>query len=86
MKVWLTSLGEIYPLSHDLASLLDMFRKRGEDVAWFDDLMDDTGYAVRLRYTSADTDSQPLDRCKALAQTQALHEIVWQRPAELDAW
>ncbi len=36
LKAWLASLGEIYPLSHDLASLLDMLRKRGADVARFD--------------------------------------------------
>ena len=29
LKAWLASLGEIYPLSHDLASLLDMLGKRG---------------------------------------------------------
>ena len=84
LKAWLASLGEIYPLSHDLASLMDMLRKRGADVFRFDGLVDYTGYAVRLRYTSADTDSRPLDRGKALAQTEALLEIVGQRLAELD--
>ena len=51
LKAWLASLGEAYPLSHDLASLLDVLRTCGADVARFDELVDYTRYAVRLRYT-----------------------------------
>ena len=42
LKAWLASLGEIYPLSHDLASLLDMLSVRDLDVARFDELVDYT--------------------------------------------
>ena len=62
LKAWLASLGETYPLSHDLASLLDMLSARGLDVARFDELVDYTRYAVRLRYAPADPGTKPLDR------------------------
>ena len=85
LKAWLASLGEVYPLSHDLAMLLDMLRERGVDVVRFDELVDYTGYAVRLRYTSADPDAQPLDRGKALEQIDALSEDVGRQLSEVDS-
>ena len=50
LKAWLALLGETYPLSHDLAALLDMLAARGVDTARFDGLVDYTRFAVRLRY------------------------------------
>ena len=32
LKAWLALLGETYPLSHDLAALLDMLTARGVDI------------------------------------------------------
>ncbi|MCY3596175.1 MAG: hypothetical protein OXG71_01865 [Rhodospirillales bacterium] len=61
-----------------------MLRERGVDVVRFDELVDDTGYAVRLRYTSADPDARPLDRGKALAQMEALTDDVGQQLSEID--
>ena len=37
-KAWLALLGETYPLSHDLAVLLDLLNACGMDVARFDKL------------------------------------------------
>ena len=84
LKAWLASLGEIYPLSHDLASLLDMLRTRGADVARFDELVDYTRYAVRLRYAGADSGGHPLDRDHALGQVEALLEEVRRRLADVE--
>ena len=84
LKAWLASLGEIYPLSHDLASLLDMLRTRGSDIARFDELVDYTRYAVRLRYASADSGVHPFDRDNALGQVEALLEEVRRRLAEAE--
>ena len=83
-KAWFASLGEIYPLSHDLASLLDMLRTRGADITRFDELVDYTRYAVRLRYAGADPGVYPLDRDNALGQVEALLEEVGRRLAEAE--
>ena len=76
LKAWLASLGETYPLSHDLATLLDMLNARGVDIARFDELVDYTPYAVRSRYATADPGAKPLDRGKALGHLGALLKEV----------
>ena len=78
-KAWLASLGETYPLSHDLAVLLDLLNACGMDVARFDELVDYTRYAVRLRYEAADPGASPLDRAAAVRHVEALLEEVRQR-------
>ena len=83
LKAWLASLGETYPLSHDIASLLDMLRTRGVDIAPFGELVDYTRYAVRLRYAGADPGVQPLDRDNALRHVKALLEEARRRLAEV---
>ena len=83
-KAWLASLDEIYPLSHDLAALLDMLRTRGVDIERFDDLVDYTRYAVRLRYAGADPGAHSLDRDDALGQVEALLEEIRRRLAEVE--
>ena len=84
-KAWLASQGETYPLSHDLAALLDMLSTGGADVARFDGLVDYTRYAVRLRYTAADPNSCPPDRPQAIEQVEALLAAVRRRLAETEA-
>ena len=41
-KAWLALQGETYPLSHDLATLLDILSAGGADVTRFDGLVDYT--------------------------------------------
>ena len=84
LKAWLASLGETYPPSHDLASLLDMLSVRGLDVARFDELVDYTRFAVRLRYAAADPGAKPLHRGKTVGQVEALLEEVRRRLAEAE--
>lgn len=84
-KAWLASQGETYPLSHDLAALLDMLSVGGADVARFDGLVGYTRYAVRLRYAGADPGAGPLDRPKAVARVEALRAAVLRRLAETEA-
>ena len=85
LKAWLASLGETYPLSHDLASLLDMLSARDPDISRFDELVDYTRYAVRLRYVPADPGAKPLDRDETVGQVDVLLEEVRQRLAEAEA-
>ena len=85
LKAWLASWGEAYPLSHDLAALLDMLNSAGADVADFDGLVDYTRYAVRLRYASADPGVGQLNRPVAIKQVEALLAAVQCRLAETEA-
>ena len=71
-KDWLVSRGEIYPLSHDLATLLDILGTGGADVTRFDGLVDYTRYAVRLRYSGTDPGTCPLDRPEAIELVETL--------------
>ncbi len=79
LKAWLAMLGETYPLSHDLAALLDMVNTHGADVARFDTLVDYSRYAVRLRYAGADPGARPLNRSEALGRVDELFEEVQRR-------
>ncbi len=82
LKAWLALLGETYPLSHDLAALLDMLAARGVDIARFDGLVDYTRFAVRLRYAGADPGAGTLDRGAALGRVDVLLEAVRRRLRE----
>ena len=82
LKAWLALLGETYPLSHDLAALLDMLAARGVDIARFDGLVDYTRFAVRLRYAGADPGAGTLDRGEALGRVDVLLEAVRRRLRE----
>ena len=84
-KAWLALRGETYPLSHDLAALLDMLSTGGADVARFDALVDYTRYAVRLRYAGADPGACPLDRPEAIKRVEALLSAVRRRLGETEA-
>ncbi len=84
-KAWLASQGETYPLSHDLAALLDILSAGGADVARFDGLVDYTRYAVRLRYAGTDPGACPLDRPEAVERVEALLATVRRRLAETEA-
>ena len=81
LKAWLASLGETYPLSHDLASLLDMLSAHEPEIARFDELVDYTRYAVRLRYVPTDPGAKPLDRNETVRQVDVLLEEVRRRLA-----
>lgn len=85
LKAWLASRGETYPLSHDLAALLDMLNVGGADVAHFGGLVDYTRYAVRLRYAPTDPGTDPLDRRQAIEWVEALLAAVRRRLARPEA-
>ena len=78
-KAWLATLGETYPLSHDLAMLLDLLNTCGMDVARFEDVVDYTRFAVRLRCTAAESGTRALDRETAVRRVEALLEEVRRR-------
>lgn len=84
LKAWLALLGEKYPLTHSIETLLDLLDDRGAAVESFRNLVDYTPYAVEFRYVGVDPDAEPIDREGAIATVEALLERVGCRPAEVD--
>ena len=72
LKAWLALLGEAYPLTHSIETLLDLLDDRGAAVESFRNLVDYTPYAVEFRYAGVDPDAEPIDREGALANVEAL--------------
>ena len=86
-KAWIALQGETYPLSHDLAPLLDMLSAGGADATRFDELVDysrHTRRTVVMRYAAADPDAGQLDRSEAIEQVEALIATVRRRLSETD--
>ena len=84
---WIALQGETYPLSHDLAPLLNMLSADGGDDARFDELMGcsrQTRRAVAMRYAAADADAGQLHRSEAIEQVEALLAAVRRQLAELE--
>ena len=84
LKAWLALLGEKYPLTHSIETLLDLLTGRGADVEPFRDLVEYTPYAVEFRYVGVDPDAEQINREGALALVQALHERVGRQLVEVD--
>ena len=72
LKAWLALLGEKYPLTHSIETLLDLLDDRGAAVEPFRDLVEYTPYAVEFRYVGVDPDAEPINREGALANVEAL--------------
>lgn len=83
-KAWLALLGETYPLTHSIETLLDLLGERAASVEPFGRLVDYTPYAVEFRYAGVDSDSEPIDREGALALVEALTERVGRQLAEVE--
>ena len=84
LKAWLALLGEMYPLTHSIETLLDLVDDRGAAVEPFRSLIDYTPYAVEFRYVGADPDAESIDREGAIALVEAMLERVGRRLAEVD--
>ena len=84
LKAWLALLGETYPLTHSIETLLELLADRGAAVEPFRNLVDYTPYAVEFRYVGVDPDAEPIDREGAIALVETLLERVGRRLAEAD--
>ena len=84
LKAWLALLGETYPLTHNLETLVDLLGDGGASVEPFGGLLDFTPYAVEFRYAGVDPGAEPLDRESALALVEALLERVRGELAEAE--
>ena len=83
-KAWIALLGETYPLTHSLETLLDLLADRGAAVDPFRNLVDYTPYAVEFRHVGVDPDVEPIDREGAIARVEVLLERVGRRLGEVD--
>ena len=72
LKAWIAATGETYPLTHDLAMLLDVLAARGLDVDAYRPLAAYTPYAVAFRYEGVGPDTDPLLRADAIQRVEAL--------------
>ena len=78
-KAWLAALGETYPLTHSLHTLLRLLEAKGAPTAPFKDLADFTPYAVEFRYEGVGADAARIDREAALARLVILLDAVRQQ-------
>ena len=82
LKGWIALLGESYPLTHSIETLLELLADRGVDTAPFLDLSAYTPYAVEFRYAGVGPDAKPIDRAGALETVEALLEQVGEQMPE----
>lgn len=72
LKAWIAVLGETYPLSHSIGTLLDFLVDRGADMQPFQTLMGYTPYAVEFRYRGVPSGVAAIDRDEAIQLLEAL--------------
>ena len=83
LKAWIALLGDSYPLTHSIETLLALLADRGAATEPFNDLAAYTPYAVEFRYAGVGANAEPIDRPRALALVEALlREVGNQLPEE----
>ena len=81
-KAWLALLGELYPLTHSLETLMDRLAECGVDVEPWRETERYTPYAVQFRYTGVDPETEAIDRDAAEEAVRSLLSKVEQELAE----
>ena len=81
LRAWIALLGERYPLTHSIETLLALLADRGAATERFRGLTAYTPYAVEFRYAGVGPDAEPIDRDGAVALVEALLERVGARLA-----
>lgn len=84
LKAWVACMGEVYPLTHDLMTLLDILGKRTTDASQFRDLEALTPFAVQFRYEFLPDGAKLLDRQGIALCLNALLERVRAEIADAD--
>ena len=82
LKAWIALLGDSYPLTHSIETLLALLTDRGAATEPFNDLAAYTPYAVEFRYAGVGPNAEPIDRARALALVETLLEEVGNRLPE----
>ena len=76
LKSWIALLGESYPLTHSIETLLNLLAEQGVDTVPFLELGAYTPYAVEFRYAGVGPGAEPIDRAGALETVEALLQQV----------
>ena len=71
-RAWLALLGELYPLTHDLETLMDRLAACGADIEPWRETERYTPYAVRFRCTGVDPETEAINRDEAAASVRTL--------------
>jgi hypothetical protein len=86
LKSWISAMGLVYPLTHQLPRLLTLLEDAGAGVQPFLHLTRLTPYAVQVRYEEVPPDvAAPLDRAGTIADVTALLDQVAAIVAQLEA-
>ena len=76
LKAWIAGLGREYPLTHNIAVLIDVLGRSNCDMAAFWDLADYTPYGVELRYSAPGEEIRRIDRRGAVERIEMLISTV----------
>ena len=79
VKAWIALLGETYPITHDIAQLLEILGQRQRPTVDLGDLVELTPYAVRFRYAGRVPDAPKLNRDRTIARIEELMQQVRSR-------
>ena len=72
LKAWIAALGQEYPLTHNLATLITVLQGHGVEVEALWDLVEYNPFGVQFRYQALDEEEPPLDREVAVGQLSQL--------------
>ena len=75
-KAWIAGLGEQYPLTNSIETLLRRLEALSMDAAPFEGLAEFTPYAVTFRYEGVGPESEPIDRKAMIALAETLVDRV----------
>ncbi len=76
LKAWLSALGQVYPLTHNLDLLLQLLEDLDCDVSEYRQLADFAPFAVQLRYADMIEEDSAVDREQSIDQVQVLYRHV----------
>lgn len=76
LKAWIAIGGQVFPLTHNLGTLLDILRDHEPDADRFRGLIALNPFAVQFRYEAITGDTEPLDREGVVRSIQTLLERV----------
>lgn len=83
-KAWLSLLGEIYPLTHDLGYLLDRLIRLNAEAGNYRILATYTPFAVEFRYTGEEVVPPNLDRAEAVRHLESLMGLIRRKLDQLE--
>lgn len=72
LKAWIAALGQEYPLTHNLATLITVLQGHGVEVEALWDLVEYNPFGVQFRYQALEEEEPPLDREVAVGQLSQL--------------